>query len=308
MAALRGLVLCAGLGTRLRPLTDRVPKPLVQVCGRPVIEPLLEWFAAAGIREVCFNTHHLADRLRGHLGDGARWGVELTWRHEETLLAGAGTLKSFEDELGDATAVVANGDALHDVDLAAALATHRRLGSALTLVTAPLCGPPVSPVAWDDDGRLRGIRHFGLEDRRGVWRGEFSGVHLVEPEIWRRHIPRGRSCNLVSEVIPRLLERGVPVVCHLSDGLFCTIDDAEGLARAHRLVLHHRTPRYLAAAVEVRFGVYAQPRAVLAGDIEPPVFVGRDAVVAAGARLGPYAALGAGQRLAAGERLAFELR
>ena len=99
----RPLVLAAGLGERLRPLTLTLPKPLVPVCGRPVVEPLLEMLAAAGLRDVAINRHWLPEVLHDHLGDGQRWGVRLHWRHEPELLEGAGTLKSFEDFLGEAT-------------------------------------------------------------------------------------------------------------------------------------------------------------------------------------------------------------
>lgn len=237
---MKGLVLAAGLGARLRPLTERVPKPLISVAGRPVVEPLLEWLAAAGVVEVAINTHWLPAALHDHLGDGRRWGVRLTWRHEETLLEGAGTLKALEAFWGDETVVVANGDSVVEVDLAAALATHRRHGAALTLVCADVCGPLARPVTWDESGRLRGVRQWRLDDPAGVFWGEFTGVHLVEPEVWRRHILPRRPCNLVGALIPRLVTHGVPVACHLTRGLFLDIGTPESLARAERLLAARR--------------------------------------------------------------------
>jgi len=192
-----------------------------------------------------------------------------------------------------------------DIDLDAALHTHRAMGSVLTLVCAPVMGPLARPVAWDEQGWLRGIRRHRLDDPRGTRRGEFTGVHLVEPEVWRSHIPTGRKRHLVEHVIPRLLQRGLPVAVHVDDGLFCDIGDAESLDRAHRMVLDRRPARYLRLADEVRFGVWAEPGARVLGHTEPPAYLGRDSVVEPGARLGPYAALGAGCRLPAGACLAY---
>lgn len=294
---MKALVLAAGLGTRLRPLTLTVPKPLVPVLGRPVVEPLLEWLSAAGLTTVGINTHWLPEQLRAHLGDGGRWGVELQWRHEPVLLEGAGTLKSFEELWAEDTVVAVNGDVVLELDLSAALAAHERSGAALTLVVSPYHGPLARPVAWAADGRLVGIRRHGLDDPAGVYRGEFTGVHLVEPEVWRRHIPRGRPCNLVGDVIPRLLARGVPVACHLAPGLFADIGDPDSLARAERLLLERRPARYLSGAVEESFGVWCEPGARLLGSAIPPVYLGRGAVVQPGACVGPHEVIPPGQTI-----------
>ncbi|MBI5830824.1 MAG: NDP-sugar synthase [Armatimonadetes bacterium] len=302
---LRPLVLAAGLGQRLRPLTLTQPKPLVPVCGRPVVEPLLEWLADSGLRDVAINSHWLPDVLRDHLGDGSRLGVTLHWQHEPELREGAGTLKSFEQFLGEATALVVNGDCVLDIDLAAAVAAHRAAGSVLTLVCAPVMGPLARPVSFDESGWLRGIRRYGLDDPRGSQRAEFIGVHLVEPEVWRRHIPRGKRCNLVADVIPRLLARGLPVAVHVASGLFCDIGDIDSLQRAARLVLDRRPARYLRAAQEVSFGVWCEPGAQVLGQVVPPVYLGAGARLAQGARLGPYAVLPAGCTLPAGAFLAY---
>jgi NDP-sugar pyrophosphorylase family protein len=299
------LVLAAGRGARLRPLTDRLPKPLVPVLGRPVIEPILEDLAAAGLTRVGINTHWLPDALHARLGDGRAFGLDLLWRHEPQLLEGAGTLRSFAPEFGDSTAIVLNGDTVLEFDLPAALATHRRMGAVLTLVAAPPLGPPQRPVAWDDESWLRGIRRCGLDDPRGRWRGEFSGLHLVEPLVWRDFVPPGQPCNLVADVIPRLRAAGLPVACHLSHGLYADIGDPASLVRANLLALEHRAPRFLAAATEIAAGVWSEPGARLDGRAIAPAYLGRDSVVEADAVLGPYGVLGARARLGRGATLAY---
>lgn len=237
---MKGLVLCAGLGERLRPLTERLPKPLVPVAGRACVERILEWFAAHRITEVAINTHWLPEVLHQHLGDGHAWGVRLTWQHEPELLDGMGTLKSFERFFGEQTAVVVNGDIVFDFALAPILATHQRLGAALTLATTAQIGPMVHPVAWDDSGRLRAIRRTGLDDPRGRWLGVFTGVHVVEPVIWQRWIPAGRRYHLTRELVPELLRHDVPVAAHLVDGLWVDIGSFDSLARAEALLALRR--------------------------------------------------------------------
>ncbi len=237
---MKGLVLCAGLGERLRPLTERLPKPLVPVAGRPCVERILEWFAAHGITEVAINTHWLPEALHDHLGDGGAWGVRLSWQHEPALLDGMGTLKSFDWFLGDETAVVVNGDIVFDFGLSPILATHQRLGAALTLATTAQVGPMVHPVAWDDSGRLRAIRRTGLDDPRGRWLGVFTGVHVVESVIWQRWIPPGCRYHLTCELVPDLLHHDVCVAAHLVDGLWLDIGSLASLARAEALLAARR--------------------------------------------------------------------
>lgn len=303
-----GLVLAAGLGTRLRPLTDHLPKPLVPVCDTPCIDAILTWLAEAGVARAGINTHWLSDKLHAHLGHGDAYGLELVWRHEPELLEGMGTLKACEHLFGDQTVICVNGDIVLDLDLGRALAAHRASGAAMTLVTVPHHGPMIHPVAWSDTGRLRGIRRTGLDDPAGRFVGVFSGVHLIEPEIWRRWLPASRPQHLTRDLMPRLVAAGVPVHCHLDDGLWVDVGSFESLDRAHVQVLSRHCLRYLAGAQQIAHGVFVRGDAKLDGAVRPPVYLGPGARLSAGAVLGPYAALGAGAVLGDGERLAYGVR
>ncbi|HSG90432.1 MAG TPA: nucleotidyltransferase family protein [Pseudomonadales bacterium] len=110
------MILSAGLGTRLRPLTDRVPKPLLEVAGRPLIEHHLARLAGLGVARVVINLHHLGDRIRAHLGDGERFGVEIRYAPEPRLLETAGGIHAALPLLGDAPFLVMNGDVFCDYD------------------------------------------------------------------------------------------------------------------------------------------------------------------------------------------------
>lgn len=305
---MKGLVLAAGLGRRLQPLTSWIPKPLVPVMGRPCIEYLLDWLAAEGLDEVAINTHHLPEPLRATLGDGSRWGLRLHWQHEKTLLEGIGTVKSFDHFLGDEPVVCVNGDIVTDLTFDPVLATHHQRKAALTLVVAPLVGPPLHPVVWSADGLLTGIRRTRLDAPDGRYVGVFTGVMVIEPLVWREFVEPGERCHLAIDLCPRLLAAGVRVACHLSGGLWADIGSRDSLDLAHARILDHRTRRYLDHVAEVQPGVFAAPDAEVLGELTAPVFLGERSRVEPGARLGPYAALDTGAVLASGEELAYGVR
>ena len=244
---MKGLVLAAGLGSRLKPFTDTAPKPLVPIFGRPCISYLLDWLAEAGIVDVAINTHWLPEALHEALGDGSEFGLRLHWQHEHELLDGMGTVKSFEWLFGDDPVVCLNGDIVLDIPMSPLLTTHRETGAAMTLLTVPSYGPPKAPVSWGTDGRLRGIRRTGHDDPRGVMFGDFGGVHVIEPVIWRDYLPPAVRYHLITDLWPRLCQDDVPVVCHLSDGLWADIGTPEQLRAAHDLVRLRGSARYLAA-------------------------------------------------------------
>jgi NDP-sugar pyrophosphorylase family protein len=304
---MKGLILAAGLGSRLKPFTDHAPKPLVPIFDRPCISYLIEWLAEAGIVDVAINTHWLPEPLHAALGDGAAFGVRLHWQHEADLLDGMGTVKSFEWLFGDGPVVCVNGDIVLDTPLAPLMVAHRDLGAALTLLTVPYCGPPRAPVSWGTDGRLRGIRRTGHDDPRGVLFGDFGGVHVIEPVVWREYIPKGMRYHLITELWPRLRADNVPVVCHLCEGLCADVGSPAQLDAAHALVLQRRSVRYLYWADEVSPGVWVAEGAVCEGEVVPPVWLGQETRLERGARLGPYGVLPAGQVMPDGASVAYGL-
>ena len=111
--------MAAGLGTRLRPLTHEIPKPLVPVANRPIMEHILTLLAGHGLNEVVANLHWFADTIRDRFGDGSELGIELTYSYEEELLGTAGGVRNVRDFFGDEPFVVMAADALTDIDLQA---------------------------------------------------------------------------------------------------------------------------------------------------------------------------------------------
>ena len=198
---MRALVLAAGRGERLRPLTDAVPKPLAPVLGRPVIEHLLPRLRAAGAKEIVVNVHWLADRLRARVK-----GV--TFVEEPRLTGTAGPLASAARELAGAPFVVASGDGFHDVDLSALVARHRAAGAIATVGLMRISSPERSALAeLDGDGML--VRYVEKPAPEEVFTDLASiGLYVFEPEVLDL-VPRDRPYDMARELIPSLMPRGV---------------------------------------------------------------------------------------------------
>src|SRR5271170_3043043 len=130
---MRALVLAAGMGERLRPLSLDIPKPMLPLAGRPLIHYPLAMLKRAGITEVAINLHHLASKLEQGLGDGSQLGLRITYAPEPVLLGTGGPLNGLREFLGRDTFVIANSDTILDLDLAAMLAFHRERGAVTTI-------------------------------------------------------------------------------------------------------------------------------------------------------------------------------
>jgi mannose-1-phosphate guanylyltransferase len=210
------MLLCAGLGTRLRPLTDERPKPLVPVFDRPLASFALERLAAAGVRHVVANTHHLPEQVLPALGPYAqKLNLAFETVHEPTLLGTGGGIRNALPRLGHEPFVVFNGDILAAPDLTAALALHTRLGARITMVLRedPRAGA-LGAIEVNGEGRVLRILDEGPAPSELVRRCLFTGVYVVSPDI-EADLP-AEGC-VVRHTLRRLLARG-DVVAGLVDG------------------------------------------------------------------------------------------
>ncbi len=273
------MILAAGLGTRLRPLTELLPKPMMPVVGVPNIVRVIEQLKRHGIVEVAINLFHHGEVIERALGDGSQHGVSITYLREHSLLGTGGGIKNALSVLGERTFVVINGDILFAPDLTRALAAHRRTGALATLVVRS------DPEA-ERYGAI-GLDH-GRQIRRLVWEGDrsatintymFTGVHILEPEIGE-FLP-DEGCIVRRTYIP-LLQRDERLFGCPDGGLFRDIGTpAQFLQTNLDLVLGRESLRGYDAPDE---GLY----------------VGRDVIVGRGCVLHPGAIIGDGAQLAPG--------
>jgi mannose-1-phosphate guanylyltransferase len=310
-----GMILCAGLGTRLRPLTERVPKPAVPVCGVPLVRWNLALLAGAGVRRAVVNTHHLGGEMAAAARDAAAaLGLQLAVSHEPVIAGTGGALRQARAHLDGADAVVlVNGDVLFDVDLVEALRVHRWTGARATMVLAPMPpGARYAAVEVDDAGLVRRIAgKFGPGPRGGeaLRPFHFTGVHVLSPGLLDEVPSFPFEVDVNRQVHPRAMERPGGVRGFLQDGYWNDLGTPGRYLAANLDVLRGRVPlaRFgvdpLAGFARGEGGAAVHPRA----RVDPGARV-RASFVDAGAEVGAGCTLGesvvwAGTAIAAGERL-----
>lgn len=237
---MRALVLAAGIGERLRPLTDEVPKPILEVGGRPLIHYPLMMLRRGGIREIAINAHHLAGRLESALGDGSSLGIRITWSPEPALLGTGGPLVPLRAFLGTGTFVIANSDTILDLDLAQVVAAHRDRGALVTVAVANPCNLDYySRIEIDSDSRVRRMRllrtrtplayddfpaDLGGTDESALSAAMYCGVTVVEPQALEL-MPMTPPFSLMSDFIAPMVRDGLPVFGFIHRGYMRTVDD-----------------------------------------------------------------------------------
>jgi mannose-1-phosphate guanylyltransferase len=302
---MKAMVLAAGLGTRLRPATDRVPKPLFPVLGVPAIEWALTGLRQAGVTAAIVNLHHLPDAVRQRLGDGRRLGMALTFSEEADILGTGGGLSAVRAFFaGQPAFFLHNGDVFTDWDLGPIRDRHDGSGAGATLA---LADPPDMPLARlvevGPGGDVVGIR--GRPVCGHGPRYVFSGVSVLTPELLDTLPREGASCLVERGLIP-MMATGRRVAAALPGGLFCDIGTAERYLALQWEVLPRAAAlfalRGLTPPREIAPGVLAtgSPFVAAGARLEGPVFLCDGARVEAGAVVGPRAVLGAGAVAAAG--------
>jgi mannose-1-phosphate guanylyltransferase len=282
---MKAMVLAAGLGTRLRPLTYELPKPMVPVLDRPVMAHIVDLLDRHGCEQVIANLHYFPDTIRDYFGD------RLTYREEETLLGTAGGVRNCADFLtDDGPFLVISGDALTDIDITQFVERHKAAGGIATLAVKRVEDTrEYGVVLHDADGRITGFQEKpdpaeALSDLGNC------GIYLFEREIFD-YFPQQPLVDWANDVFPALLANDVPFHIHELDEYWNDVGSLEEL----------KSGTFDALRGELRLDVPGEQMAdgVIAGEgtelsdatlIEPPVWIGRDVRIGAGVRLqGPLA-------------------
>lgn len=212
------MILSAGYGTRLWPLTEDRTKPALPILGKPLVGYVAEYLASFGCNEIIVNLHHRPESVRNALGDGSRFGVELTYIEEPVILGTSGALDNARELLKDETFFVVNGKIITDIDLHEALETHRRTNALATMVLLPNINRERFSIVETEGGR---VTRFG-----GMPRTEesplndplmFTGIHIMEPRIFE-YVPRGIFSDSVTDVYPHAIARGERIAAHVAKG------------------------------------------------------------------------------------------
>ncbi len=304
--AVRAMILAAGLGTRLRPLTEQIPKPLVPVANRPLIEYSLRLLGHHGITQVAINLHHLGEQIRSTLGDGSSLGLELVYSPEDPILGTGGGIARMRRFLEGGTFVLMNGDMLSAVDLGAVLRFHRKQRAVATIVVCPY--PPgggYTLVERDEEGWITRFRKVTRPAQGRVRPVLFSGIHVLEPEVFDFLPAEGYSCIAERGYCP-MIARGLPVAGFVDEGPWLDVGSPELYLGANLALLSGRIqlPHLNLAPVSGNQGVLLGKKVT----IDPTATLGPNVVIGDGCAVGPGAriessVLWPGTAIAAGSHL-----
>ncbi len=194
---MKAMIRAAGFGTRRRPLTDRVPKPLLPIGGRSLIEWNLLLLRYHGFTDVVINLHHLADQIEDTIADGTHLGMRVTYSREAVILGTGGGIKCAEPFFANEGCLALNGDTLLDLDLRELVETHRQRGDVATMVVRE--DPEAErwgAVEIDEEQRVIRITGQGLPDHEATEKVMFAGVHVMQPKLLA-YIPAGQPSSII---------------------------------------------------------------------------------------------------------------
>lgn len=242
---MKAMVFAAGQGQRLRPLTDRIPKALVPVAGRPMIEYPLSLLRHYGIREVIINLHHLGEQIEAYLGDGKKFGVEIVYSREPELLDTGGGLLKAKPFLEEETFIVINTDVIIDLSLADLVAFHQRKQSTATLVLRPDADADrFGSMEIDSDGRIYRFLNARSPSAPSALGRKlmFTGVQILEPRIFDyMETTRGaRKFGTTKDTYPQMLLAGEPLYGYCFEGLWQDLGTPERIEQTERSLAQGR--------------------------------------------------------------------
>jgi len=231
----KAMVLAAGEGTRLRPLTNDMPKALVPVAGRPMIEYALLLLRHHGIREVIINLFHFGEQIERRLGDGRQFGLTINYSRESELLDTGGGLLKAKPFLRDGSFIVINTDALIDLELANAIAFHKRQNAAVTLVLRPDADADRYG-SIDIDSKARICRFLTTQAPSSssgpVRKLMFSGVQILEPTVFDYMTAMPQKFSTTRETYPKMLAAGEALYGFCFEGFWQDLGTAERIKEA----------------------------------------------------------------------------
>ncbi len=223
---MKAVIMAGGEGTRLRPLSLGLPKPMTPLFDKPVMEHIIALLRRSGICEIAVTLHYMPQTVMDYFGDGTAFGVKLAYFVEQEPLGTAGSVKSCIDWLGEEDFLVISGDAVCGLDLKAAIADHAAHQGAATLLLAHHPAPlEYGLVLTDESGRIE--RFIEKPGWGQVLTNQINtGIYLLTHRAMEA-VPAGKSYDFGKDLFPALLEAGEPLYGHLAKGYWCDMGDCE---------------------------------------------------------------------------------
>jgi mannose-1-phosphate guanylyltransferase / phosphomannomutase len=293
----KAVIMAGGEGTRLRPQTSNLPKPMLPLVGRPMMEHIVSLLRRHGITDIVVTVAFLPNAIRSYFGNGSELGVRMVYATEETPLGTAGSVRNARDELTERFLVI-SGDVLTDINLTSMIEFHEKNGALATLALCAVENPlEFGIVITREDGS---IERF-LE--KPGWGQVFSdtintGIYVLEPEIFDV-IPEGRAVDFSSEVFPTVLEAGAPIFGYVADGYWEDVGTTAAYLKAHEDILNGKVEVDI-SGFELKPGVFLGKGSSVdpSARLDAPAFIGENCTIDEDAVIGAYTTVGANTRVA----------
>jgi mannose-1-phosphate guanylyltransferase len=316
---MKAMILAAGKGTRVRPITYTIPKPLIPILHKPVMEFLVDLLKQHDFTEIMVNVSHLAKEIESYFHDGQRFGVQIAYSFEGTIredgelegqaMGSAGGMRRIQDfyPFFDDTFVVLCGDALIDLDLTAAVKWHREKGSLATIVTKSVPRDEVSSygvVVTDENGKVQAFQEKPTIDE-ALSTNINTGIYIFEPEVLN-YIPSGQEYDIGGDLFPKLVEMGAPFYAIPMDFQWVDIGKVPDYWQAIRSVLMGEVKNVPIPGTEVAPGIFTGINVAANWDkvdITGPVYIGGMTKIEDGAKITGPAMIGRNCHICAGAHI-----
>lgn len=296
----KGMILAAGQGTRVRPLTKDLPKPMVPILGKPVMEYLIEHLARHGITEIMVNVAYHHHKIEQYFGDGHRWGVQIGYAYEGVRdhgdvipkpMGSAGGMRRIQDFSGffDDTTLVLCGDAIIDLDITAALEEHRQKGALASVVTLDVPLNEVQNygiVVASDDGQ---IQSFQEKPQPAEAKSTLAstGIYIFEPEVLKK-VPPSQNYDIGSQLFPQLVAEKLPFFAQNRPFNWIDIGRVSDYWSVLQRVLKGEVAEMNMPGREIKPGIWVGLNTSVAWDqvnIQGPVYLGSSVKIEPGATI-----------------------
>lgn len=316
---MKAMILAAGKGTRVRPLTYDLPKPMIPILGKPVMAYIVEHLARCGVRDIMVNVSYLHESIESYFGEGRQFGVRIGYSFEGYVddqgevvpqaLGSAGGMKKIQEfgNFFDETTIVLCGDALIDLDIAAALQEHKSKGALASVVTKEVPWEKVSDygiVVTEPDGR---ILHFQEKPTMEQAKSNFAstGIYIFEPEVIDL-IPSGKIFDIGSQLFPLMAEKGLPFYAQTRPFNWLDIGTVTDYWSVLQSVMLGEVAQLEVPGTQIRDGVWVGLNTRIDWEgttIEGPVYIGSGCHIEAGSRIVGPTWIGHGSHICAGAQV-----
>jgi len=281
----KAMVLAAGLGTRLRPLTDLISKPMAPIVNKPVMEHIVELLKKHDFKEIVCNLHWYPEAIKDYFGDGSKWGVSITYSYESELLGTAGGVKNVEAFFENNTFLILSGDALTDIDLSELVQFHKEKGGICTLALTEVEDPSqYGVVILDNDNKIMGFQEKPL---MGEAKSKLanSGIYVFESEIFE-YIPSGSFYDFGRDLFPKLLNENIPYYGFQHSKYWNDVGSFEEYQQGNFDALEGKV-KVKIPGVQIDEGIWLGKNCIIEEEVVmiPPLVIGNNCIIKKGAKL-----------------------